>query len=135
MSSTEGNSCILVVDDDADIRDAVVEALNDEGYSAVARGDGASALAYLKEHPDPALVLLDWNMAPMNGLSFVQELRRQGSPVPPIVLFSADARTEKVEWAGAVGFLKKPVPIDELYAYAQRYCGRPPRLNGEQRLV
>jgi CheY-like chemotaxis protein len=135
MSSTEGDGTILVIDDDADIRDAVVEALSDEGYPAVARADGLSALAYLREHPYPSLVLLDWNMAPMNGMRFVEELRRQNRPLPPIVLFTADAHTEKAGQAGAVGFLKKPVPIDQLYAYAARYCRRESHLSGEDRLV
>jgi CheY-like chemotaxis protein len=125
MSSTDGGGCILVVDDDDDIREAVVEILRDEGYEALGKADGASALETLRGDPRVRLVLLDWNMAPMNGLELVQALEKAKVPIPPLVVFTADAQKDKISQVGAVGFLKKPVPLDELYRFAAAYCQHP----------
>jgi CheY-like chemotaxis protein len=126
MSSTDGSGCILVVDDDDDIREAVVEILRDEGYAAEGKADGASALELLRDDDrDVKLVLLDWNMAPMSGLELVQALERANVKIPPLVVFTADAPKDKMARVGAVGFLKKPVPLDELYSYAAAYCRHP----------
>lgn len=127
MGSVE--PCILVVDDDRDLRESVIDALKDEGYPAVGKADGASALEYLKGTPSTCLILLDWNMAPMNGPQFIEALQRASIPIPPVVLFTADARHESLGGISAVGLLKKPVRLEELYRFAKAHCGHTQRVD------
>ena len=125
MSSRE--PCVLVVDDDRDLCDSVVEALGDQGYSAVAKSDGASAIEYLKTHSSIGLILLDWHMAPMNGPELIEALEQASIPIPAVVLFTADSTQPTPAALRAVGQLTKPVNLPALYRFAQTYCGRSTR--------
>jgi two-component system chemotaxis response regulator CheY len=115
---------VLVVEDDDDIRDAVGDALADGGYAFVLTSDGRAALDYLSSHPPPALVLLDWNMTPMNGEAVVAEATRDPALAGvPIVVVSADARVaDLVRLPGVVGYLEKPIDLDALFEVVGRYC-------------
>ncbi len=115
---------ILVVDDDEDIREAVVDTLEEEGYSVAAVADGGAALAYLEAGPAPRLILLDWNMTPMNGSQFMAEFGKQPRWASiPVVLLTADARIEaQVKLAPFAACLRKPVKLDDLFSLAARYC-------------
>src|SRR5262245_974370 len=94
MSSIKGP--VLVVDDDVDIRDALKDTLEQEGYLVAEATDGIDALKYLTTHPAPPIILLDWNMAPMNGPQFMSELRtKPGGASIPVVLLTADARAAR----------------------------------------
>ena len=115
---------VLLVDDDLAIRDAFRDTLADEGYETVEAADGEEALAFLHAHPPPPVILLDWNMAPMNGQQFMAE--RAKDPILstiPVVLLTADARApEKSETQGFVGYLRKPIDLEALFAVLDRYC-------------
>lgn len=115
---------VLVIDDDHDIREAVVDTLSDEGYAAVAVPDGGAGLTYLSTHAAPALILLDWNMTPMNGLQFMAEFTKSPHWASiPVVLLSADQQVdEKVKLAAFASFLRKPVELSDLFAIVERYC-------------
>ncbi len=116
---------ILIVDDDKDIREALLDTLIDEGHQAVAVADGPAALRYLRMQPKPpCLVFLDWNMAPMNGGEVMREIRDDPLLAPHrVVLLTADARLEeKAATPGFVGVLKKPLSVDELMEYVERHC-------------
>lgn len=115
---------ILVVDDDADIRDAIRDTLEQEGYATAEAASGADALHYLATHPRPAVVLLDWNMAPMSGADFMAAL----SLIPalasvPVVLLTADARVAEdgSDARRFAAFVKKPVKLEVLFATIERY--------------
>lgn len=128
MSPPDPKRTVLVVDDDRDIREAVVDTLVEEGHEAVAVGDGGAALAWLRQQPEPGLVLLDWNMTPMNGLEFMNELRKEPRwSGLPVVLLTADARAgDKAKLAPFVGVLTKPVDLDDLLSTVERFCPRQP---------
>jgi CheY-like chemotaxis protein len=115
---------ILVVDDDGDVRDAVRDLLEDEGYEVGLAVDGLDALAYLRTQPMPSLILLDWNMAPMNGPAFITELAKEpGFGAVPIVLLTADlAAPEKAKTNRCAGYLRKPVELDLLFDVANRFA-------------
>lgn len=117
-------SPLLLVDDDADIREAIRITLEDEGFEVAEASDGGEALEWLRSHPPPAVVLLDWNMAPMNGPQFVAELSKEVELARvPIVVLSADARAlEKTKDGGYAECLTKPFELDELFAVVRRYC-------------
>jgi CheY-like chemotaxis protein len=115
---------ILVVEDDIEICDAMHDALASEGYDAVEIRDGQSALDYLRSNSPPPLILLDWNMAPMNGAEFMAELSKNTSlSAVPVVLLTADVRAQNAMKSGRFsGYLKKPVDLDALFELVARYC-------------
>lgn len=87
-------SKILVVDDEADLREALAAALTVAGHSVLAAKDGVEGLAAaLSEHPD--LILLDIKMPEMNGLKMLQELRKDawGKTVKVLLLTNMDDPT------------------------------------------
>lgn len=116
---------VLVVDDDPDIREAIKDTIDDEGYETIEARGGAEALGYLRAHPPPPVILLDWNMAPMNGSEFMEEISKDPTlSNVPVVLLTADARApEKSKSAHFVGYLKKPVDLGKLFQMLERYCG------------
>jgi two-component system chemotaxis response regulator CheY len=115
---------VLVVDDDADIREAIQDALEQEGYAVELARDGGEALAFLQGHPAPALILLDWNMAPMNAEQFMAEFSKEPRFAQvPVVLVTADVRANEKAQQGFAGVLKKPMKLEALFEVVARHCG------------
>jgi len=115
---------ILVIDDDIAIREALRDTLEDQGYRVAEAGNGVDALTYLRTHPAPALIFLDWNMAPMDAPEFMKELNKEPSFAGvPVVLVTADARAEdKAKTDRYDGYLTKPVDLDTLFSVAARFA-------------
>ena len=89
-------SVVLVVDDNAAIRDMVSWALELDGFEAAEVADGQEALAWMdnaaREGRYPAVILLDLSMPRMDGDTFLQRLQAQwekARPIPPIVIITA----------------------------------------------
>ncbi len=115
---------VLVVDDDADIREAIQDALEQEGYAVAVAGDGGEALAFMRANPAPALVLLDWNMAPMNAEQFMAEFSQEPRFARvPVVLVTADMRANEKAQHGFAGILRKPMKLEALFEAVSRHCG------------
>ena len=115
---------ILIVEDDAAIRDALTLLLKDEGYAVVGAPNGLEALRHLKENGPPDLILLDLMMPVMDGWQFSKEQRQDPSlKGVPVVLLSANGNVQqRASMLGAVGFLQKPVEVEELLDAIHRYC-------------
>src|SRR5205823_14762105 len=116
---------VLIVDDDAHVRESLTELLEAHGYTAAGATDGRDALDYLERHPPPELILLDLRMPHMNGWKFRLQLERSRllSGIP-IVLLSGSRSLEAQALALNVdGHLHKPVDSKQLIATVQRYCG------------
>ncbi len=112
---------ILIVEDDDDIRNALADLLEDEGYHTEAAINGKDALEKLEEIPKPCLVLLDMMMPIMNGRQFLDEVMKDAYLAPiPILIVSAVA--DKTNTEGSVGFLKKPIDIDVVLNVVAQYC-------------
>jgi CheY-like chemotaxis protein len=124
MSPSTSSAPILVVDDDEALRDALRDTLELEGYSVVDMGSAVDALEYLRRNPRPLLVLLDWNMEPMDAPAFMRELAKEPSLGDiPVVLVTADARAErKFSLAAFVAYLVKPVNLPSLFAIIRRFA-------------
>lgn len=113
---------ILVVDDDAVMRDFVINSLRRIGIQQMQSAtDGATALsAILSFQPD--LVLSDIHMQPMNGIEFVKQLRQHSDPLVKnmkVIFMSADASIETLGQAlplGTFGYIVKPPRLDTLQA-------------------
>ncbi len=105
---------ILVVDDDAGLREAIALELESLGHRTVQARDGAEALAFVRAEL-PMAVLTDLEMPLMNGRRMLQLLRREplGAEVPVIVL-SAFGFEWEAELMGAQAFVRKPVNATRL---------------------
>jgi len=114
---------ILVVDDDPDVRDAIVDTLQDEGYHVVQTPGGREALVYLRSNPPPSLIFLDWNMAPMNASQFMDEFCKEPSfQGVPVVLITADLHaSQKATTSRYDGFITKPINLDTLFSVVERF--------------
>ena len=121
---------ILVVDDDPDVRDAITDALGDEGYRVTGARNGREALEQLRDRTRPSLILLDMMMPEMDGWRFRMELKKEPDLAEiPVVILSAHGNVRDAALAlGAADYLRKPLSIDSLLEIAERYC-RPIFLN------
>lgn len=116
---------VLVVDDDAAIRDAVRDVLEGEGIVVETATDGADALAKVGERR-PRLVLLDMRMPVMDGWGFASALREAGVELPVVVMTAAaDAKRWAAE-IGAIGVVPKPFGIAELVSAVKRFSAHSP---------
>lgn len=122
---TEQTHCksILIVEDDDDIRNALQELLETEGFGVWTAGDGQEALDKLRELPTPCLILLDLMMPVMNGHEFLEVKSSQVKLAPiPVVVVSAVADRTKVPTDHVKEFVKKPIDLDLLLRVVQQYC-------------
>lgn len=108
---------ILVVDDEADIRELVSGVLEDEGYHPRSAGDADATLAALAERR-PSLVLLDvWLQGSrLDGLQLLGEIKRR-DPTLPVIVFSGHGNIDTAVAAvrqGAVDFIEKPFESSRL---------------------
>jgi CheY-like chemotaxis protein len=108
---------ILVVDDQAEIRDLTALILAGAGFRAQAAGSGAEALDRLASEPFD-LVLLDIDMPEMDGWETLRLLRADPPPArPSVVMFSVQGEIQdKVHslQEGASGYITKPFAVDDL---------------------
>jgi CheY-like chemotaxis protein len=114
---------ILIVEDDADLREMMAQLLSLEGFQAATVANGSEALQYLHNgHVKPDVILLDLMMPVMDGWEFRR--KQQADPafadVPVIVLSALDqSRAADVQ---AEAFLKKPLDFDRLLQLVRQYC-------------
>jgi CheY-like chemotaxis protein len=120
---SEEQGPVLVVDDDHEIRSAVRELLEGEGYRVFQAVDGRDALAVLAAIPFPRLIVLDLLMPIMNGWELLRALKRDPrlAAVPVVVLsavtdFSPDEELTR--------FLRKPLDVDQLLALVHELTNR-----------
>jgi two-component system response regulator AtoC len=112
---------ILIVDDDAGARRAVVRVLSREGYTLEAAGSGAEALLHLARDSYD-LVLTDIRMDRMSGTELLEEIRGRWPALPVIVMTAfagVDTAVSSIH-AGAFDYISKPYEIDELRATVRR---------------
>ena len=111
--SIPASACVLVVDDDAMVRQVVAGQMEERGYRVIQAGDGLEALAQLDGGAAVDLLISDFAMPGMNGLTLIQEARRRRPELPALLLTGyADASVRlAVEDAdtGGTALLRKPV--------------------------
>jgi two-component system nitrogen regulation response regulator NtrX len=114
---------ILVVDDEADIRDLIAGILDDEGYNTRTASDSDTALAAIQERR-PSLVVLDiWLQgSKLDGLDLLDVIKEQ-DPDLPVVIISGHGNIETAVSAikrGAYDYVEKPFKADRLVLIAER---------------
>ena len=113
---------VLIVDDDAAIRDLLIQVLHDDaGYQVAEAGNGAEALAALPAFR-PDVVILDLLMPVKDGFAVLRALR-ENPERPRVIVLSAIANLHEAAYAhelGADAVLGKPFDIDELLHAVER---------------
>lgn len=117
---------ILVVDDQAIFREPILTALTASGYQVIGAESGFDAIELLKQHATPFdLILLDFSMPSMNGLTFLEKLRKSPWSDTQVVMLTSLAEKELVVAAGSLGVrdyvLKSTFSMDELLKIIAKY--------------
>lgn len=107
---------VLVVDDDAELREMLRLSLTADGYDVSAVPNGREALHHLRSHAETCIIILDLMLPTMDGVHFrTVQLRDRSLAWIPIVVMSAAVDAERrARELGARRFLRKPLDLDEL---------------------
>ncbi len=119
--------CVLVVDDEPDIRRILYEALRAAGATVWVAPDGAEATTILRAHSDEInIALVDLRLPTMDGFATVAALRAL-QPGLPCLLVTGMAEVPEAAFiaSGAVGVLPKPFSLDTLYRAVTNLAGAP----------
>jgi len=108
---------VLVVDDDADVRASVADALLGEGYEVAEAEDGERALDEVVRRP-PDVILLDLRMPRWSGRDFLHALHHvqpaRARPYPIVVITASAATARTATDLGIRHFVRKPFSLDDL---------------------
>ncbi len=106
---------VLVVDDEAGVRDLLGDALRVAGYSVSAASDGMSALTALRTTPAD-LLIIDINMPVLDGFELLEQLRKKGDQTPALMLSARGDKTDITRGLrlGADDYVTKPFGLEEL---------------------
>ncbi|NUN63646.1 response regulator transcription factor [Pseudanabaena biceps] len=110
--------CVLVVEDEAIIQEAIALALTEEGYNVLLAEDGYNALQITKTTQRLDLVILDVMLPSINGLDFCRILRHEGINVPVLMISAKGNESDRIVGleVGADDYLSKPFGMKELVA-------------------
>jgi CheY-like chemotaxis protein len=105
---------VLVVDDDAEIRELLRVALEGEGYHVACVANGREALNHLRSHADTCIILLDLMLPVMDATDFrTAQLQDRSLAWIPVVLMSGASDTERLgRDLGARRLIRKPLDLD-----------------------
>lgn len=108
---------LLVVEDDADLNRQLVEALGEAGYAVDSAFDGEEGHFLGDTEPYDAVVL-DLGLPKLDGLSVLENWRREGRTMPVLILTARDRWSDKVAGidAGADDYVAKPFHMEEILA-------------------
>jgi CheY-like chemotaxis protein len=112
---------VLVIDDDADIREFVDLALSDQGYQVSTAADGQAGLVLVGQTM-PDVILLDMRMPVLDGWAFARAYRERPGPHAPIIVCTA-ARDATASAAAiqAAAYLAKPFDVEDLLTCVARH--------------
>ncbi|MCU1491188.1 MAG: two-component system response regulator [Acidimicrobiaceae bacterium] len=117
---------LLLVEDDAGLRDVLRRGLLEEGYVVDAAGDAGEALSYLAVY-EYGLCVCDWRLPDQSGIEVLTWARRRQLPTAFLMLTARDATADRVQAldAGADDYLVKPFEYPELLARLRALLRRP----------
>lgn len=113
--------CILIIDDDPNLRKTLVDILRIKGYETLTAADGEKGLAVLLENR-VNLVLLDLGLPGIPGLEVLARIKA-GFPLTEVIVLTGQATIDSAVEAtnrGAFSYLVKPYEIDQLIIYVRR---------------
>ncbi len=117
-NNRNGPKTVLIVDDDVAALEEMAETLRDYGLSVCEADRGSTALALAKEH-QPRVVLMDFNLPGVNGLTIVHRMQEFLPNSSFIMISGMDAFCKQATTANTNTFavLKKPVSMDSIARY------------------
>jgi excisionase family DNA binding protein len=115
---------VLVVDDEASIRDLLAKTLALAEYDVDVAPDGRSALERMRMNPYD-LLIADLKMPGMDGLTVIREAKRYKADLPVIIItgFSTESSAIEAVNLGVAGYLTKPFRVPQVLAAAARALG------------
>jgi excisionase family DNA binding protein len=115
---------VLVVDDEASIRDLLAKTLALAEYDVDVAPDGRSALDRMRMYPYD-LLIADLKMPGMDGLTVIREAKRYKSDLPVIIItgFSTESSAIEAVNLGVAGYLTKPFRVPQVLAAAAKALG------------
>jgi CheY-like chemotaxis protein len=125
VSDPSCDKLVMVVEDDPDVRESLLEVLEDFEYHPLAASNGQEALERLREPgARPCLILLDVMMPVMDGWGFraAQEADLELKSIPVVVLSAHNSAEQTAREMGVDGYLRKPVKLAALMEMVTRYC-------------
>ncbi len=122
VESSTGGRRILLVDDDAEVIEAMRYTLQARGYDVVIARDGNQGLA-MAEREEPDLVILDMMMPKRSGFLVLERLRRTRKIPTKIIMVTANEGSRHKAYAEMLGvddYIRKPFAMDRLLSAVQR---------------
>jgi CheY-like chemotaxis protein len=117
--------CVLIVEDDDEVRPMLEVMLAVEGYQTMVAANGQEALEQLAVRR-PNLILLDIEMPVMDGYEFrAIQLQDPRLAEVPVICLSAGERTDVIERQTGMPCLSKPATVAALLAAIRNVCGSP----------
>jgi len=119
---------VLIVEDDASLREALEDALQEAGFNVATAEDGSKALLVMQRVP-VGLVVSDVQMSPMDGWELLRQMQSSHADVP-VVLMTAYGSIEQAVQAmrgGAEDYLAKPFEVDALLEMVGKHMRHHPR--------
>ncbi len=115
---------VLVVDDEASIRDLLAKTLALAEYEVDVAPDGRSALDRMRMYPYD-LLIADLKMPGMDGLTVIREAKRYKADLPVIIItgFSTESSAIEAVNLGVAGYLTKPFRVPQVLAAAAKALG------------
>jgi CheY-like chemotaxis protein len=119
------NLNIVIIEDDADLRETMKELLEMEGFSVITAENGQAGMELIERNGKPCLILLDMMMPVMNGWEFLDAMQREPHALLTenrVAVVSAAADMAEVKQRYGCSVLRKPVNVDQLFALAHAAC-------------
>jgi CheY-like chemotaxis protein len=116
-------AAVLVIDDDADIRDLLSQFFEVEGFQVLSARNGLEAIEQLRGGRRASVILLDLMMPVMNGWQFRHQQKLDPSMAAiPVVVISAVVADHNVAPIDADAYMRKPLDLDRLLTTVRTLC-------------
>src|SRR5438067_8692040 len=124
-TTSPAHGCVLIIDDELEIRESLQTLLEFEGYEVEAAADGAEGISKLGERPFD-LILLDLALPGRSGIEILPEIRALDQQIPVIMITAYGTVEDAVRamQSGAANFLQKPWDNEKLLADVRSVVAR-----------
>lgn len=119
---------IVVIDDDHDVRDVIVFALENDGFSVSSFENGKEGLDALNDMTTdnlPGLIIVDYLMPEMDGVTFINQIKNifpKLSKIPVAISSAMGAMNSAIIKDNDIILLHKPMDLDDLLKVARHHC-------------